>query len=72
MVTDGLRRTALCAFLLAAAGCAAAAACLGIDDIGTLEVGRRADFVVLSDDPLMDVRNARSIESVWMGGERIR
>ncbi len=49
-----------------------AAACLGIDDIGTLEGGRRADFVVLSDDPLMDVRNARSIESVWMGGERIR
>ena len=48
-----------------------AAACLGIEDIGTLEESRHADFVVLADDPLMDVRNARSIESVWMEGERI-
>ena len=49
----------------------AAAACLGREDVGTLEPGRRADFVVLRADPLADVRNAREIESVWVGGDRI-
>lgn len=46
----------------------AAAACLDREDVGTLEPGRRADFVVLRADPLADVRNAREIESVWVGG----
>ncbi len=50
----------------------AAADCLGRDDIGTLESGRWADFVVLRADPLADVRNARAIESVWVGGGRVR
>ena len=49
-----------------------AADCLGLDDVGTLEPNRRADFVVLSENPLTDVRNARSIESVWMSGERLQ
>ena len=48
-----------------------AAQCLGRDDIGTLEPGRRADFIVLRDDPLRDVVNMRSIEGVWVAGERI-
>ncbi len=45
-----------------------AAACLGRDDIGTLQPGRRADFLILRANPLEDVRNARTIEAVWMGG----
>ena len=48
-----------------------AADCLGRDDIGTLEPGRRADFIVLRADPLRDVSNMRAIEGVWVGGERI-
>ncbi|MGI9627087.1 MAG: amidohydrolase family protein, partial [Longimicrobiales bacterium] len=48
-----------------------AASCIGRDDIGTLEAGRRADFVVLTEDPLSGVDNLRSIESVWVGGLRI-
>ena len=48
-----------------------AAACLGRDDIGTLEPGRRADFIVLRADPLRDVSNMRAIEGVWVAGERI-
>lgn len=48
-----------------------AADCLGRDDIGTLEPGRRADFVVLRADPLRAVANMRAIEGVWVGGERI-
>lgn len=57
------------AILLSATG--AAADCLGREDVGTLQPGRRADFVVLRADPLADVRNAREIESVWVGGEPI-
>ncbi len=48
-----------------------AAGCLGRDDIGTLEEGRRADFVLLRADPLADVTNARRIDGVWLGGERV-
>ncbi len=49
-----------------------AARCMGVEDeIGTLAAGRWADFVVLTEDPLEDVSNARSIESVWIGGEQV-
>ena len=45
---------------------------LGIaEDRGTLERGRRADFLVLSDDPIRDVRNVRRIVDVYKRGERV-
>jgi imidazolonepropionase-like amidohydrolase len=47
-----------------------AAECLRMDDeIGTLRPNRWADFIVLTENPLDDIRNARSIESVWLAGE---
>ncbi len=49
----------------------AAAQCLGLDDVGTLEPGRWADFVVLTADPLADINNTRSIESVWIAGNQV-
>lgn len=48
-----------------------AARCLRLHDLGTLEPGKRADFVVLTADPLVDIRNAREIESVWIGGMEV-
>ena len=48
-----------------------AAACLGRDDIGTLEPGRRADFVMLGANPLEDVASLREIAGVWVGGVRV-
>lgn len=48
-----------------------AARCTGLDEVGTLERGKQADFVVLSRNPLDDIRNTRSIESVWIGGSRV-
>ncbi|MBD9369133.1 amidohydrolase family protein [Xanthomonas sp. XNM01] len=48
-----------------------AAALLGLDDRGVLAAGRRADFVVLSADPLADIRNTRSIEAVWQAGQQV-
>lgn len=41
-------------------------------DIGTIEVGKRADLVVLARDPLADVRNARSVELVIANGRVLR
>jgi imidazolonepropionase-like amidohydrolase len=49
-----------------------AARCLKIDkDVGTLEGGQWADFVVLNADPLADIKNTRTIDSVWIAGNRI-
>lgn len=39
------------------------------DEFGTVEPGRRADLLVLSDDPLADIRNTRTLEVVVRGGE---
>jgi len=44
---------------------------LGADgDRGTLVSGKRADFVVLSADPLVDVKNVRRIQDVYKNGRR--
>jgi imidazolonepropionase-like amidohydrolase len=48
-----------------------AARTLGVDDIGRLTPGAWADVVVLDRDPLDDVRNTRSIASVWIAGNRV-
>ncbi|MGH9367827.1 MAG: amidohydrolase family protein, partial [Thermoanaerobaculia bacterium] len=51
---------------------ATAARCLGLEkDRGTLEPGRRADFLVLETDPLADVTNVRRIRDVFKGGVRV-
>ncbi len=39
--------------------------------VGTLEEGKLADFLVLSANPLDDIKNTRTIESVWIGGIRV-
>ncbi len=41
---------------------------LGLEDTGTIEVGRSADFIVLDADPLEDIRNTRRINAVWLRG----
>jgi imidazolonepropionase-like amidohydrolase len=48
-----------------------AARCLGFEEIGTLEPGRWADFVVLDEDPLADIEKMRTIDSVWIAGNRV-
>ncbi|MEF3081741.1 amidohydrolase family protein [Luteimonas sp. SMYT11W] len=49
----------------------AAAQLLRFDDRGLLQPGKRADFIVLSADPLADIRNTRSIEAVWQAGRKV-
>jgi imidazolonepropionase-like amidohydrolase len=49
-----------------------AAGCVGVADrVGTLQPGRYADFVVLSRNPLDDIRQTRTIESVWVSGNKV-
>ena len=49
-----------------------AAACLGLDRVGTLEAGKWADFLVLDADPLADVANTRRLRSVYIAGSAVR
>lgn len=48
-----------------------AATCLELDDVGTLEAGKWADFIVVTDDPLADIMTLREIESVWIAGNQV-
>lgn len=48
-----------------------ASACLGLSDIGTLEPGKWADFLILEKNPLEDVHNFRSLDAIWIGGTRV-
>ncbi|MDA0311558.1 MAG: amidohydrolase family protein [Gemmatimonadetes bacterium] len=49
-----------------------AAGCLGLDDVGTLEAGNWADFIVLEADPLKDITNSQTIEQVYVAGRPMR
>jgi imidazolonepropionase-like amidohydrolase len=39
--------------------------------VGTLEAGKWADFIVVEEDPLADIMNMRSMESVWIAGNPV-
>ena len=55
-----------------AASTGEAARCMGVgDELGTLEVGKLADFVVLGANPLDDISNTKTIESVWIAGNQV-
>lgn len=40
----------------------------GLDDRGSIEPGKRADLVLLRENPLQDIRATKSIERVWCAG----
>jgi imidazolonepropionase-like amidohydrolase len=48
-----------------------AAEFLAAKDLGTLEQGKWADMIVLNADPLKKIRNTRTIQSVYIAGNRV-
>lgn len=48
-----------------------AADCIGAGDIGTLEPGKWGDLLVLGANPAENIENSKSIESVWIAGNRV-
>jgi imidazolonepropionase-like amidohydrolase len=45
---------------------------LGLQDRGTIQQGKKADFLVLDANPLDDIRNTRELVSIWHGGKEIK
>jgi imidazolonepropionase-like amidohydrolase len=43
----------------------------GPEGLGTLTAGAPADLVIYAGDPTKDIRNTRTLESVWIGGQRV-
>ena len=48
-----------------------AAKVLGLENTGLIKEGYRADLLVLDRNPLEDIRNTRSIYSVYLGGKQL-
>jgi imidazolonepropionase-like amidohydrolase len=44
---------------------------IGIKDMGTLAIGKSADFVVLNGNPLENIRNLRQISAVYLRGSKL-
>ena len=40
-------------------------------DLGTLEAGKWADLIVLGRNPLENIKNTRSIETVMIAGQKV-
>jgi imidazolonepropionase-like amidohydrolase len=49
-----------------------AALCMGLKGVGELKPGYKADFIVLDANPLDDIKNTRTIQSVWIGGAKVK
>ncbi len=42
-----------------------------LHDLGTISVGKSADFVILDSNPLEDIKNTRAISSVYIRGKEV-
>jgi imidazolonepropionase-like amidohydrolase len=48
-----------------------AAACMGLDEVGTLETEKWADFLVLAETPLEGITANHTLEAVFVAGNRL-
>ena len=42
-----------------------------MDDVGTLEAGKWADFIVLAENPLDDITKMRTLQRVYVAGNPV-
>lgn len=49
-----------------------AAEYMGLKDLGTLAPGHFADFIILDENPLEDIKNMKKIHSVFISGREVR
>jgi imidazolonepropionase-like amidohydrolase len=47
------------------------AQCFGLDDRGVVAVGKRADLLLIAEDPIKDISATRSIQKVWCCGSEV-
>ena len=50
---------------------AQAAECLNLHQVGTLTKGKWADMIILNTDPLADINNTKSVDSVYIAGNQV-
>jgi imidazolonepropionase-like amidohydrolase len=43
----------------------------GLSEVGTIEPGKSADFIVLTANPLAEIANTRTIDRVYLRGEAL-
>jgi imidazolonepropionase-like amidohydrolase len=48
-----------------------AADCINVGDIGTLEPGKWGDLILLGENPAEDIANTKTIEGVWVAGNKV-
>ena len=65
-----MNKTGMSAMKVIVAATGDGAKLAGLKQVGTLAPGNWADLVVLSANPLDNIRNTRMIESVWIGGAK--
>lgn len=44
----------------------------GLNDRGCIEIGKRADLVLVEGDPTLDIKVTKAIKGVWIAGEQVR
>jgi imidazolonepropionase-like amidohydrolase len=50
----------------------APARAFGLSDRGAIKAGLRADLLLVRGDPTTDIRAARSVAGVWLGGQKVK
>jgi imidazolonepropionase-like amidohydrolase len=53
------------------AASASSAAALGAADLGALTPGKKANFIIVSDDPVKDIAATKGIDEVWINAQKV-